>query len=219
MSDSLKVINALKSGIEAVTGESHADLTQAVQALKNGYGAGSGDDTYYNWLYNTFIKDPFEADNVFGFQSAAEVLTSVPLLDLSSIEDAYEMFKGCYKTTDIALKGTSKVIFFDYMCYGCTALETIGTFDFSSAESAWDAFFWCNALKNIDFVAESIGCDVDFSYSGLLTDTSVQSIFGGLSSNGAGTITFYSDVFMRIMTDETLYALYTNAINNGWIIQ
>ena len=39
---SVEKINALKTGIEATTGESYNDLTEAVQDLKNGYGQSSG---------------------------------------------------------------------------------------------------------------------------------------------------------------------------------
>ena len=42
--DSVTKINSLKSGIEAVTGESYSNLTEAVQDLKNGYGVGEGGD-------------------------------------------------------------------------------------------------------------------------------------------------------------------------------
>lgn len=43
---SVERINALKNGIEATTGETYADLTAGVQALKNGYGqGGSGGGT------------------------------------------------------------------------------------------------------------------------------------------------------------------------------
>lgn len=41
--ETLNKINSLKSGIEAVTGESYSDLTAAVQGLKNGYGQGGGE--------------------------------------------------------------------------------------------------------------------------------------------------------------------------------
>lgn len=42
---SVERINALKQGIEATTGETYADLTAGVQALKNGYGQGGGGGT------------------------------------------------------------------------------------------------------------------------------------------------------------------------------
>lgn len=41
---SVEKINALKTGIEATTGESYNDLTEAVQALKNGYRQGGSSD-------------------------------------------------------------------------------------------------------------------------------------------------------------------------------
>lgn len=40
--ETLNKINSLKQGIEATTGETYADLTEGVQALKNGYGQGGG---------------------------------------------------------------------------------------------------------------------------------------------------------------------------------
>jgi hypothetical protein len=40
--ESVKAINSLKQGIEATTGETYTDLTEAVQAMKDGYGQGGG---------------------------------------------------------------------------------------------------------------------------------------------------------------------------------
>ncbi len=40
--ESVEKINALKNGIEATTGETYADLTEGVQALKDNYGQGGG---------------------------------------------------------------------------------------------------------------------------------------------------------------------------------
>lgn len=216
--ESANVISALKSGIEAVTGESHSDLTAAVQALKNGYGA--SDNSFAEWFINTFILKPNEiGDVVLTFQNAAEYITYVPLLDMSEATDLFEAFRGCYKITSMAFNDTSNVLYFDCMCYGCAALETIGVLDFSSAESADQAFFLCYALKNIDFVAESIGISVDFSDASNLTDASIKSIFDGLSPNKASYIILHSDVLTRILNDTTLYALYTAAVNKGWTIQ
>lgn len=42
--ESVERINALKNGIEATTGETYNDLTEAVQGLKDGYGQGGGGD-------------------------------------------------------------------------------------------------------------------------------------------------------------------------------
>ncbi len=48
--ESVARINALKNGIEATTGETYADLTAGVQALKNGYGQGGGTEEIENLI-------------------------------------------------------------------------------------------------------------------------------------------------------------------------
>lgn len=54
--ESVERINALKNGIEAVTGESYEDLTAGVQALKNGYGQG-GDWDLVKFYYANLASD------------------------------------------------------------------------------------------------------------------------------------------------------------------
>ncbi len=57
---SVEKINALKTGIEATTGESYNDLTEAVQALKNGY---KNADTVDGWNVNV-LSDGSDPENI-----------------------------------------------------------------------------------------------------------------------------------------------------------
>lgn len=74
--ESVNRINSLKSGIEAVTGETYPDLTEGVQALKDGYGqGGGGDETFvgiklseFNYRYAPLVADmrTLPVDGTFG---------------------------------------------------------------------------------------------------------------------------------------------------------
>lgn len=83
MSLELNSANAIKSiieSIEAVTGESHYDLTSAVQALKNGYGQGGGDERIRALLSGTITE--ITADDL----ADTTAIKSYQFSDLSSIK-------------------------------------------------------------------------------------------------------------------------------------
>ena len=57
---SVEKINSLKQGIEATTGETYADLTEAVQDLKDGYGQGGGTDTRMKELIEGTLTELYD---------------------------------------------------------------------------------------------------------------------------------------------------------------
>lgn len=60
---SIEIINSLKESAEATTGESYANLTEAVQALKDGYGTGEGGSSdsadFVGVKYSEFDEDGY----------------------------------------------------------------------------------------------------------------------------------------------------------------
>lgn len=88
--ESVERINALKNGIEATTGKTYNDLTEAVQGLKDGYGqGGGGDDQLVTILDGTATEISNSEvtslrDNVFSGMSS---LKSVDFPSLQTIGD------------------------------------------------------------------------------------------------------------------------------------
>jgi hypothetical protein len=110
--ESVERINALKNGIEAVMGESYEDLTAGVQALKNGYGQGSGEEIITGitdfsdfWAFGrrSEIFDKTDTSEGVCFDRAFSnntAMTAVPkYLNAKKAVSAQEMFSGCIGLT------------------------------------------------------------------------------------------------------------------------
>lgn len=89
---------------------------------------------------------------------------------------------------------TSKVKYFERALNSLSALETIDgkPLDFSGidttkAYATQNLFSYCNALKEVRFVNNSIPMSVSFSNSNLLSAESIQSIIDGLADLTGGT--------------------------------
>lgn len=109
----LENLASLKSGIEAVTGESYEDLTAGVQALKNGYGQSGGNDSTFKGFIERTEKTPTLPSDLtkiggYAFYNySALAITSLP----SGITDigAYAFF-GCSNIALTALPNGVKTI-------------------------------------------------------------------------------------------------------------
>ena len=67
-------------------------------------------------------------------------LTTVPLLNLSSVTNAYAMFYQCTALTTVPLFNLSSLTDARYMFYQCTALTTVPLFNLSSVTDAYGMF-------------------------------------------------------------------------------
>ena len=76
-------------------------------------------------------------------------LTTVPLFNLSSVTNAYTMFYQCTSLTTVPLFDLSKVTDASYMFYQCTALTTVPLFDLSKVTNASYMFYRCTALTTV----------------------------------------------------------------------
>ena len=123
-------------------------------------------------------------------------------------------FKGCYNLESVTISSTSKVTSFDSMFSGCVALKSVFTaLDLSNTTDIGDMFDSCIALEEIRFVEETIMRSIDIP-SSFLSDESIQSIIGGLSSKTGGSLlVLHSDV-IDSLTDEQWEAVS----NKNWNI-
>lgn len=190
--ESAKRINNLKQGIEATTGETYNDLTEGVQALKDGYKQGgepiepgkpyidtSKITNFYYFAYrNRFndVIDKIDTSNgtVLNFMfSECNELTAIPQLDTSNGTNFANMFKNCKTLTTIPQLDTSNGTYFSNMFYGCTSLETV-SLTTAKSDLATSTFQNCTALKNIT-IGEGWEVNIYLHYSNELT---VESLHG-----------------------------------------
>jgi len=76
-------------------------------------------------------------------------LTNVPLLNLSSVTDAYAMFSQCTALTTVPLLNLSNCTSTQSMFSQCTALTTVPLFNLSNCTNAYAMFYQCTALTTV----------------------------------------------------------------------
>ena len=94
----------------------------------------------------TLTADGTSLENAF---SNCTSLTTIPLLDTSSVTNMRNMFYSCYRLTTIPLLDTSSVMDMYGMFYSCVALTTIPLLDTSSVTNMGNMFFSCTSLTTI----------------------------------------------------------------------
>ena len=173
--ESVERINALKSGIEAVTGESYEDLTAGVQALKNGYGQGGeselllGEVTDFSGFFQSgrrmevFNKiDTKNATNMYQFCYQNSQITEPPIINTSNVISMEETFKECTnmklppnsgkdKDGNIIPLDTKNVESFRYTFRACRNMEGEIYLDTQSATSLYQTFSACQKITKITF--------------------------------------------------------------------
>jgi hypothetical protein len=125
---SVERINALKNGIEATTGETYVDLTEGVQALKNGYGQGGGDGTEE-------IENIIDASGVLGTTDETVTVTD----KVEQLID-YANFKNIIQES-LNLNGVNGNMGY-ISVFRNTGIKDVSMFDFSKI--AWMS----NAFQN-----------------------------------------------------------------------
>ena len=113
-------------------------------------------------------------------------LTTMPLLDTSTIVSLYYAFEGCTSLTTIPQINTSNVISATYAFHNCTSLKTIPQLDFSNVTDASSLFQGCTALTVVPPL--NLSNVIDYSkmeniFSGCTALTAVEGIdFSGMDS-------------------------------------
>ena len=100
-------------------------------------------------------------------------LTTVPLFDLSSVTNAGSMFYQCSNITTVPLFDLSKVTNASYMFYQCTALTTVPLLNLSSCTNA------SNMFSGVTLTTQS--------YSDFLVNLATLSLKSGVSFHGGNS--------------------------------
>ena len=87
--------------------------------------------------------------NALAMFTQCTALTTVPLFNLSSVTNAQSMFYLCSSLTTVPLFDLSSVTNASYMFYLCTSLTTVPLFNLSNCTSTQSMFRQCTALTTV----------------------------------------------------------------------
>ena len=76
-------------------------------------------------------------------------LTTIPLLNTTSVSTMNNMFSGCRNMTSVPLFNTESVIIMSGMFNACSILETVPLFNTASVIYMGSMFFGCSGLKTV----------------------------------------------------------------------
>ena len=228
--ESVKRINNLKEGIEATTGETYTDLTEGVQALKDGYKQGGGGDigkpyidtskiTDFSYFcrdnrMNDFI-DCIDTSNGTIFNSIltdCSQLTTIPLLNTSKGTSFDSMFYGCSQLTTIPLLDTSNGRNFTYMFYKCSQLTTIPPLDTSNGRNFSSMFRNCSQLTTIPPLDTSNGTSFGYMLYGcsVLETVSLTTAQSDFQTNTFQGCTALKNITIGEGWNVNIYLHYSN---------
>ena len=114
------------------------------------------------------------AANMFAY---CTTLTTVPLFNLSSLTNAYTMFYECTSLTTVPLFDLSKVTDASYMFYLCTSLTTVPLFNLSNCTSMHSMFRQCTALTTVPLLNLSKVTNATSMFLGVTLTTQSYSNF------------------------------------------
>lgn len=141
---SVETINNLKASAEATTGESYADLTEAVQALKDGYGSG-GNGEFVGIKYSGF-------DEETGFPTVADA-RSLGGRGLPSTSAMDYVFYGTGNNLDSKLKEVylpNEITKLSATFINCASLEKV--YGLETITHMTNAFSGCTALADFPYL-------------------------------------------------------------------
>lgn len=164
---------------------------------------------YQNYSGNNFIKFTINSnarDMSFCYEANTNLIYWNNICDTSLITNFLATFQSCSKLKEINGLNTHNAQNVQYTFNACLALETIAKpLDFSKVANTYWCFNLCRALKNIEFVAETIKVSLSFANSDKLTAKSVQSIIDGLATvTTAQTITFNKAIALSDEQKQTI---------------
>ena len=110
-------------------------------------------------------------------QYRGTALTTVPLLNLSSVTNAVNMFYQCTALTTVPLLNLSNCTSTRAMFDQCTALTTVPLFDLSSVTNASYMFYQCTSLTTVPLFNLSSVTDAAYMFSGVTLTTQSYSDF------------------------------------------
>lgn len=144
--ESLKLINGLIRDAGETTGESYNTLTDAHQALKNGYGKG-GENGYpyidssvvtdYSFFFASGTRkellgkvETINAESLYNMYDGNEEVTAVSH-DMSNVKNAQSMLNGCINLVSADLYNSNKLEHAEALFCNCKSLTVVPEIDIS----------------------------------------------------------------------------------------
>lgn len=208
---SVERINALKNGIEAVTGESYDNLTAGVQALKNGYGQGGesdfplGEVTDFSGFFQSgrrmevFNKiDTKSATNMYQFCYQNGQIIEPPIINTSNVVSMEEAFNECTnmklppnsgkdKDGNIIPLDTKNVENFRLAFRACRNMEGKIYLDTQNATSLYQTFTACQKITKIVFTDTSNVSEFFATFNSCYALTTIENLT--MNTTHSGTFT------------------------------
>lgn len=177
--ESPKVIDRLIKSAEETTGENYQTLTEAHQALKNGYGQGGENDlllgevTDFSGFFQSgrrmevFNKiDTKNATNMYQFCYQNSQITEPPIINTSNVISMEDAFNECTNMKSLPNSGkdkdgniipldTKNVENFRFTFRACRNMEGEIYLDTQKATSLYQTFVACQKITKITFTDTS----------------------------------------------------------------
>lgn len=144
-------------------------------------------------------------------------LTSVPLFDTSSVTNMYYMFGNCTALTSVALFDTSSVTTMRYMFRYCTSLTTVPLFDISSPTTMYGMFYDCTSLTTVPLFNVALVNDFVNMFLGCTLNTASYSAFlvHLESTNALSNEAFHGG---NSLYDSSATTARASLVTRGWTI-
>ena len=146
------------------------------------------------------LLDTSSVTNMEGMLSSCDVLTSIPQFNTSNVTNTRNMFSGSKSLTTIPLLDTSKVKNMDNMFYMCENLTTVPALDASNVTSMFTMFDRCTNLKSI--LMTNIGTDLNISASTQFERTDLVTILNNLKTVTSSKTLTMGATNLAKLTDE-----------------
>ena len=141
-------------------------------------------------------------------------LTTIPLIDTSSVTNMSYMFYYCSSLQSIPALDTSKVTSMSSMFRGCSNLKTIPQLDTSSVTNMWNMFYYCSNLTEINMT--NINCDLDISSCTKMEKPALVKLMNNLVAQDGRTRTLtMGSTLLNKLSDEDKQI----ATNKGWTLE
>lgn len=195
--ETLNRINSLKQGIEAATGETYTDLTEGVQALKDGYGQGEAKEEQEKTVditENGTVEIVPDEGKVMSKVTANVTVNPTdigkPFIDTSKMTD-FDYFCQKNRLNNYLEKlDTSNGTSFNNMFTSCSALQTIPQLDTSNGTNFAYMFDDCSALQTIPQLDTSKGTRFERMFASCSALTTVPQLD---TSNGTNLYGMFFD--------------------------
>ena len=162
--------------------------------------------TYENLITLDFSNKHYTNANSM-FENCTS-LTTIPLLDFSSVTSAVSMFNGCTSLTTVPQLDFSKVTNAESLFFNCKKLVTIPQLDFSSVGNANGIFSNCSSLTTVPQLDFSKVTNASGMFSGC---TSLSTVLQLNFSEVTSAVSMFNGCWSLTTVPQLDFSKVTNA--------